>query len=187
MLTPEEILQAYRHGLFPMPHPFTGKIDWFSPDPRGILPLDGFRASHSLRRSMKRFDISFDRDFEGVIDGCGDRLQSWITSDMRRAYVELFRRGHAHSVEAWSGKTIAGGVYGVHVGGAFMAESMFHRKTDAGKAALAALVGRLSERGFVLCDLQMVTPATAPLGAIPIPRHDYLRRLKKAVDLAVSW
>jgi leucyl/phenylalanyl-tRNA--protein transferase len=186
-LTAELILAAYGKGLFPMADPVTGEVRWFAPDPRGVLPLDAFHLPRRLARSMKRFELTTDRDFEKVIDGCADRPATWISSDLRAAYVALFRAGRAHSVEARLDGELAGGIYGVAIGGAFMAESMFHRRTDAGKAALVGLVDRLRSRGFSLCDIQMVTPATAQFGAIEIPRDDYLNLLSQALTLTPVW
>ena len=136
---------------------------------------------------MKQFEFAFDRDFEGVIDGCAARPATWISPEIRAAYLELHRKGHVHSVEAWKDGALAGGVYGVAIGAAFMAESMFHRVTDAGKAALVGLVGHLARRGFDLCDIQMTTTATRQFGAIEISATAYDRRLKAAVDRPVEW
>ncbi len=189
-ITPEVLLKAYACGIFPMAESADDPaLYWIEPEMRGIIPLDAFHLPARLARTVRTtpFVVLVDRDFEGVIDGCAGHAQSWINREMRRAYVELFRTGRAHSAEARERGRLVGGVYGVHLGGAFMAESMFHRATDAGKVALAALVGRLRERGFRLLDVQMVTPATAPLGVVEIPRDEYLRRLKVAVALPVTW
>lgn len=186
-LSSENILDAYRVGRFPMADPESGKIGWYSPEARGILPLDRFHVPRSVRQVMKRFTVTTDRAFEGVIDGCAARVPTWISREVRDAYVELHRKGSAHSVESWAGSELAGGLYGVHIGGAFMAESMFHRRTDASKVALVALVERLRGRGFVLCDIQMVTSHTARFGAIEISRWEYRQRLEAAVALSVTW
>lgn len=186
-MTPEVILRAYREGAFPMGDAATRRVLWYSPDPRAILPLDRFHVPARLGRSIRKFELTSDRDFEGVIDGCAARPLTWISPDIRAAYVELHRRGHAHSVEAWKDGALAGGVYGVAIASAFMAESMFHRATDAGKAALVGLVGHLARRGFLLCDIQMTTPATAQFGAAEIPRSVYLRRLREALERPVEW
>jgi len=185
--TPDLILRAYREGVFPMADPTTGRIAWCSPDPRSILPLDAFHVPARLARAIRRFELTSDRDFEGVVDGCASRPMTWISPEIRAAYIALRRAGHAHSVEAsWEG-VLAGGVYGVAIGAAFMAESMFHRETDAGKAALVGLLRHLARRGFELCDIQMTTPATVQFGAVEISRSTYMKRLRDAVDRPIEW
>jgi leucyl/phenylalanyl-tRNA--protein transferase len=176
-LEPGTVLAAYRQGLFPMP---VGRhLAWWSPDPRGVL--DGFRVSRSLRRTRRRFEIRVDTAFTAVMDGCADRRRpgGWITPAVRRAYTRLHDLGWAHSIEAWSDDLLAGGVYGVQVGGLFAAESMFHRETDASKAALAALCERLGDRALI--DVQWCTPHLASLGASELAREDYLERLAAAL------
>lgn len=185
-LTPESILAAYERGLFPMADPADGRVAWYDADPRGIIPLDAFHAPRRLLRYMKQFEFAFDRDFEGVIDGC-TRPVTWISPEIRAAYIALHRRGRAHSVEAWKGQRLAGGLYGVQVAGAFMAESMFHRVSNASGACIVRLVGHLRERGFTLLDIQQVLPNTARFGAIEIRRADYLRRLGEALRVSPSW
>jgi leucyl/phenylalanyl-tRNA--protein transferase len=181
-LEPETLVQAYAHGLFPM------RVDdvlaWWSPDPRGILPIDGFHASRSLRRVRPRFEITIDRAFEAVMRACGDprRPYGWIDESFVDAYVRLHRLGWAHSIEAWSDGVLAGGVYGVRIRGFFAGESMFHRVTDASKAALWAAVDLLRADGVVLFDVQWTTPHLVSLGAIDIARDDYLARLGRAVQ-----
>ena len=170
-----------------MADPVTGRIAWCAPDPRAILPLDSFHVPARLARSIRRFEMTSDRDFAGVVDGCAARPTTWISPEIRAAYVDLRRAGHAHSVEAWSEGVLAGGVYGVAIGAAFMAESMFHRKTDAGKAALVGLLRHLARRGFELCDIQMTTPATVQFGAVEISRSEYMKRLRAAVDRPIEW
>jgi leucyl/phenylalanyl-tRNA--protein transferase len=185
-LTPEGVLLAYRHGIFPMADERSGEVLWFRPDPRAIIPLDGFHVSRSLARTIKRvtFEIRVDTDFEGVMRGCADRPEgTWISERFVEVYAALHRAGQAHSVEAWREGRLVGGVYGLALGGAFMAESMFHRETDASKVALAALVGRLRERRFTLLDVQYVTPHLESLGAVEITRGDYERRLAAALPL----
>lgn len=193
-LSPDWLLDAYRHGLFPWP--LIEGIDepqWWSPDPRAIFELDSFHISRRLDETLRggKFTVTSDRDFAGVIRGCataGDRRgQTWLTAEMISAYDELHRLDHAHSVEAWLGPELAGGVYGVAMGGFFAAESMFYRRRDASKVALAHLVRHLRERGYQLLDIQQLTPHTASLGAIEIPRRDYLRRLAAAIDLQVDF
>lgn len=185
-LTPDMILAAYRRGLFPMGDPAGGGVAWYEADPRGIIPVEGAHVPRRLRRYMKRFEFAFDRDFEGVIDGCA-RPVTWISAEIREAYVALHRQGHAHSVEAWKDGALAGGLYGVRLGGAFMAESMFHRVSNASGACVVRLVEHLRSRGFVLLDIQQVLPNTARLGAVEISRAEYLRRLGDALKLSPSW
>lgn len=185
-LTPAAILAAYRRGLFPMADSTDGRLGWYEADPRGVIPLDAYHVPARLRRYMKSFEFAVDRDFEGVIDGC-TRPVTWISPEIRRAYVALHRQGHAHSVEAWKHGRLAGGLYGVRIGGAFMAESMFHRESNASGAALATLLERLKSRGFALLDIQQVLPNTARYGAVEIPRDEYMRRLDAALKLTPSW
>ena len=188
-LRPETLLDAYRHGVFPWFDEMT-PICWWSPDPRTVLPLDGLHVGRRLARTLRsgRFTVSVNRDFAGVIRGCTEREEgTWITSEMVTAYERLHALGHAHSVEVWQDGELAGGLYGVAVGGLFAGESMFHRRTDASKVALAALVGRLRERGFVLFDVQMTTPHLLRMGAVEIPRAEYLERLREAIVLEVTF
>lgn len=185
-LTTEGLLAAYRRGLFPMADPFDGSLAFYDADPRGILPLEAFHVPRRLARYMKAFEFAFDRNFEGVIDGCA-RPVTWISREIREAYLELHRAGHAHSVEAWKDGRLAGGLYGVQLGGAFMAESMFHAVSNASGAALVRLVEHLKARGFVLLDIQQVLPNTARFGAIEIPKPEYLRRLAEALRLSPTW
>jgi leucyl/phenylalanyl-tRNA---protein transferase len=184
-LEPGTLLSAYRSGIFPMPVAAGGDelLVWWSPDPRGVLPLDDLRVSRSLRRSCARFEIRVDTAFEAVIDGCADpsRTGRWITTSIRDAYVRLHHLGWVHSVEAWDDAGLAGGLYGVAVGGLFAGESMFHRRTDASKVALVALVDRLTDGGASLLDVQWVTPHLRSLGAVEVPRSTYLGRLADAV------
>ena len=187
-LEPGTILAAYRSGLFPMPIRQRRRevLAWWSPEPRGILPLEGLRVSRSLRRSCDRFEIRLDTAFEQVIDACGDpdREGRWITPDIRAAYLALHELGWVHSVEAWDDAgTLAGGLYGIAVGGLFAGESMFHRATDASKVALVALVHLLDRAGATLLDVQWVTPHLASLGAVEIPRERYLAMVADAVAL----
>jgi leucyl/phenylalanyl-tRNA--protein transferase len=186
-LTPNLIMRAYCAGIFPMGDPRTGRVDWYTPDPRGIIPLSAFRVPRSTRAAMRRFRATSDREFEGVIDGCAARPKTWISREIRQAYVALHRQGHAHSIETWAGEELAGGVYGVHIRGAFMAESMFYRVTEGGKVALALLLGHLKALGVALCDIQMVTPHTARFGAVEVSRAEYLRLLDKALQKDIPW
>ena len=189
-LTPEGILLAYRHGIFPMADERSDEVLWFRPDPRAIIPLDGLHVSRSLARTLKRatFEIRVDTDFEGVMRGCADRPEgTWISERFVEVYGALHRAGKAHSVEAWRDGRLVGGAYGLALGGAFMAESMFHRETDASKVALAALCSRLGERGFTLLDVQYVTPHLESLGAVEITRREYERRLEQALALPCTF
>jgi leucyl/phenylalanyl-tRNA---protein transferase len=185
-LTPEGIELAYRHGIFPMADERSGEVLWFRPDPRAVIPLDGFHVSRSLARTLRRgrFEVRVDTAFAAVMRGCADRPEgSWISERFVEVYGALHRAGTAHSVEAWRDRRLVGGVYGLALGGAFMAESMFHRETDASKVALAALVGRLRERGFTVLDVQYMTPHLESLGAVEITRREYERRLERALAL----
>jgi leucyl/phenylalanyl-tRNA--protein transferase len=181
-LAPATLLVAYRTGLFPMP--VQGYLAWWSPQPRGIVPLDGLRVSRSLRQSCRRYEIRVDTAFDEVVQACADphRPHGWITDEFRRAYGELHRLGWAHSVEAWSADgRLVGGLYGVAIGGLFAGESMFHRERDASQVALVALVDRMRARGGVLLDVQWRTPHLASLGAVEVSRREYLRTLHEAV------
>lgn len=183
MLDPALLLHAYREGVFPMAVD-GGEVGWFSPDPRGILPLDGFHVPGRLRRLMRqdRFQMTADRAFVDVMRGCAARPDgTWISDEIIESYAALHRLGIAHSVEAWQAGELVGGLYGVHIGGAFFGESMFHRVTDASKVALVALVDRLQRRGFLLLDVQWTTPHLTQFGAIEIPRSDYMIRLRRAL------
>jgi leucyl/phenylalanyl-tRNA--protein transferase len=183
-LRPERLLQAYRAGVFPW-YGEGEPICWWSPDPRAIFELDGLHISGRLKRTLRagRFQLSIDRAFVEVIEGCarGRAEGTWITAEMIAAYTALHRRGYAHSIEVWSGEELAGGLYGVAVGGLFAAESMFSRRRDASKIALVHLVDRLRRRGFQLLDIQLLTEHTARLGAIEIPRTEYLARVRRAL------
>ena len=197
-LEPATLLDAYRRGIFPWPHP-GAPLPWFSPDPRGVIPLDGLAVSRSLRTRLRRsgWETTVDRAFSAVLAGCADRppgdppggLQpgppeggTWITPPMRAAYQRLHELGHAHSLEVWAGGGLVGGLYGVGVGGVFTGESMFHLATDASKVALVDLVARLVEAGGRLIDVQMVTPHLASLGARDLPRADFLDLLARVRD-----
>jgi len=183
MIPVELLLHAYRHAVFPMAME-NGEIAWFSPDPRAIIPLDTFHVPHGLKRTLKKtkFEIRIDTAFEAVMRACAQRDETWINDVIVASYVNLHREGHAHSVEAWLGEKLVGGLYGVSIGGAFFGESMFHEATDASKVALHALVERLRARGFALLDTQWLTPHLVTFGAIEIPRLEYQRRLGEAVE-----
>ena len=178
-MDPGTLLAAYRRGLFPMPLEAGGPMAWWSPDPRGVLDPVGMRISRSLRRSMDRFEVRVDTAFDEVVVACADptREHGWIDGRISSAYVELHRLGWAHSVEAWDADGLAGGLYGVAIGGLFAGESMFHRRTDASKVALAGLTDLLGNGADRLVDVQWCTPHLARLGAVELCREDYLERL----------
>jgi leucyl/phenylalanyl-tRNA--protein transferase len=184
VIDPALLVGAYRDGIFPMALE-AGEIGWFSPDPRGVLPLDEFRVPARLARVIRKstFESTIDRDFEGVMRACAaDRSEgTWISEEIVESYLALHRLGLAHSVEVRQGGGLVGGLYGVHLGGAFFGESMFHRVTDASKVALASLVDRLNRQGFQLLDIQWVTPHLAQFGAVEISKRAYLGRLKAAL------
>ena len=183
-LEPGTLLRAYRSGVFPMPVR-RGLMAWWSPEPRGIMPLSGLRITRSLRRSCAKFSIRIDTAFEEVISACGaaDRKGAWIDPDIRAAYLRLHHWGWAHSVEAWDDYgRLAGGLYGVAIGGFFAGESMFHRQTDASKVALVGLVEQLQAAGAKLLDVQWATDHLKSLGAVEVSRAMYLERLAEAVS-----
>lgn len=195
-LVPEVLLDAYRHGIFPWPQvDETGQVWllWCSPDPRAIFELSGLHISQRLRRTLRagKFRATCDSDFEGVMRGCatvsGRQEETWITPAMFKAYCRMHELGHAHSVEVWREGELAGGVYGLGIGGLFAAESMFYRVRDASKVALAHLMAHLQSRGYQLFDIQQLTPHTERLGAVEIPRGQYLRRLAAVIDLPVTF
>jgi leucyl/phenylalanyl-tRNA---protein transferase len=187
-LTPRVLVAAYVNGIFPMD--VEGTIEWFSPDPRAIIPLESFHASNTLLQTCRggRFEIRVDTAFEQVIRGCADRPDgTWISSEITKAYCRLHKLGLAHSVEAWRQGELAGGLYGVALGGAFFGESMFHRRRDASKVALVTLVERMRSRGFSLLDIQFLTPHLQRFGAIEIPREGYLERLEAALKVKTGF
>ena len=185
-LKPAPLVDAYRRGIFPWPHPGVA-LPWFSPDPRAIVPLDGMRVSRSLRRRLRGcgWSTTVDASFEEVIAACADRPSgegTWITRDMRHAYNRLARLGWVHSVEVWEGDQVVGGLYGMAIGGCFTGESMFHRASDASKVALVDLVDRWREAGGAFVDVQLPTEHLTSLGAVEIPREEYLGRLEAVRD-----
>jgi leucyl/phenylalanyl-tRNA--protein transferase len=188
-LQPATLLLAYRSGVFP----WFGEGDpilWWSPDPRAIFELNGLYVSRRLARTIRsgKFRVTVNRAFGAVIRGCADREGgTWITRAMIGAYERLHRLGVAHSVESWRDNELAGGVYGVALGGLFAGESMFARVTDASKVALAALFDRLRHRGYQLFDTQVLTDHTASMGAVEIPRKDYLARLRQAMRVRATF
>jgi leucyl/phenylalanyl-tRNA--protein transferase len=191
MIPADTLLDAYTNGWFPMASA-PGGIRWYSPDPRGIIPLETFHIPRRLARSLRRqrFDIRIDAGFRGVITACSQRADAegnWIDEEIIESYCALHERGFAHSVEAWKDGELAGGLYGVAIKGAFFGESMFHRVNDASKAALGALVDRLRDRGYRLLDTQWVTDHLAQFGAHEIPRRQYLRLLDEAMKVDASF
>ncbi len=185
-LEPETLLAAYSRGLFPMPLEGDGPVVWWSPDPRAIIPIDGLHVSRSTRRSMRRFSFTTNTAFDEVMARCGDprRPHGWIDQQMLDAYVRLHELGWAHSVETRNLEgELVGGVYGVGIAGFFAGESMFHDETDASKAALVHLFRLLRENGVVMFDAQWLTPHLSSLGAIEVPRSEYLRRLEIALSV----
>ena len=194
MIPSELLVSAYTSGWFPMAVD-DGEIRWYSPDPRGIIPLESFRVPSRLGRVIRAgaFQIELNRAFDAVIRACAesDRRDgdpgTWIDREIIDSYVELQRLGFAQSVEAWQDGRLVGGLYGVALGGAFFGESMFHSKTNASKVALAALVEHLRARGFLLLDIQWVTPHLEQFGAVEIPRPAYLEMLEEAIALEVNF
>lgn len=184
MLSSVSVLRAYRDGFFPMACG-DGRLRWFSPDPRGVLPLDKFKIPHGFRRALPRLDftVTVNTAFEDVVVGCADRAETWIDPAIARVYAELHSQGAAHSVEVWSGGRLAGGLYGVQIGGAFFGESMFSNVSEASKLALLSLVEILRERDFGLLDIQWVTDHLAMFGAVEVRRAAYLRMLQEALTL----
>lgn len=193
-ITPELIIRAYRAGIFPMAEDAEDEdLFWVSPEMRGIIPLDGFHLSTSLRKAIRKsgFVVKVDTDFDSIIDGCAEpddgRESTWINATIRSVYGELYRRGIVHTVEVWDGNELVGGLYGLAIGGAFFGESMFHRRTNASKMAMAHLVERLKAGGFVLLDTQFLTPHLASLGGVEIPREQYEERLAEALLVQGDW
>ncbi|MVO17440.1 leucyl/phenylalanyl-tRNA--protein transferase [Parasedimentitalea huanghaiensis] len=184
-LSADLLLHAYSVGVFPMAETSDNpEIFWVDPKRRGILPLDGFHMSRSLRRHIRRtaYQVTVNRDFQAVVTACADREETWINDEIHKRYIELHEMGHAHSLEIWQDGVLSGGIYGVTVGAAFFGESMFSRRTNASKLALAYLVDRLNQTGFTLCDTQFLTTHLASLGGIEISRAAYRRRLFEAVQ-----
>ena len=189
-LSPERLLLAYRDGIFPWS---VRPITWWSPEPRGVMPLKEFHIATSLKKFLQQcpYEVTVNQAFRDVMSACAapgtKRGGVWISPEFIAAYTRLHERGHAHSVECWLDGRLVGGIYGVSVGGFFAGESMFHRADNASKVALVKLVERLRERGFALFDIQMVTPATKPFGAREISRQEYLSQLAKAVEMRCTF
>lgn len=194
-LTFDWILTAYRNGIFPWPVSFERRhvLAWFSPDPRAVLEFDRLHISHRLARRIRtgRFAVTFDQAFPQVVAACAAPRSyesgTWITSDIKRAYCELYQQGMTHSVEVWEDGELVGGLYGLAIGGYFSGESMFHRTTDASKVAFVSMAQHLQARGFTLFDVQVMTPHLASLGAIDLSRREFLQRLPTAQALSVTF
>jgi leucyl/phenylalanyl-tRNA--protein transferase len=189
-LSPATVLQGYRLGAFPMADPTCGDaVGWYAPDPRAILPIDDFHVSTNLEKLVDRgvFDVASDAAFEDVVRACADRDTTWISEEIIRVYTELHRAGYAHSVECRVGGRLAGGLYGVAIGGAFFGESMFHRVSNASKVALVHLVRKLRQGGFALLDTQYATPHLEQFGVLEIPRSRYERLLNRALHVPAVW
>jgi leucyl/phenylalanyl-tRNA--protein transferase len=184
-LTPEIVLFAYSQGCFPMPDEKAEKISWYRPDPRAIIPLDGFHVGRTLKRVLKKndFTVCSDTQFERVMRACAAREETWITEDFIRVYCELHALGCAHSLEIFRDQELVGGIYGVTLGGAFFAESMFHSASDMSKVALFYLIEHLRQRNFILLECQFLTPHLKSLGAQEISDHNYITLLHEALEL----
>ncbi len=189
ILTPDILLDAYRIGFFPMAESRDGPLSWYSPDPRGIIPLRPGNIPRSVRKLVRdgRFEVRFDTSFEQVMRACAEREETWISEEIIAVYTALFKVGYGHSVEAWEGGALVGGLYGVAIGGAFFGESMFSRVSGTSKVALASLLTRLEASGFSLLDSQYITPHLAQFGAIEVPRIEYLALLENALEIDVSF
>jgi leucyl/phenylalanyl-tRNA--protein transferase len=189
-LSPELVLYGYSRGVFPMADPdLEDEIHWYAPDPRAVLPLDAFRISRSLRRAVKSglFKVTLDRRFGEIMGRCADRSSTWISPEIISAYSELHELGFAHSVEVWVDEMLAGGLYGVALGGAFFGESMFHVRPNASKVALVHLVRCLNEGGFELLDVQFITSHLQQFGAIEVSRNQYQSMLEAALERPAEW
>ncbi|MEM6916055.1 MAG: leucyl/phenylalanyl-tRNA--protein transferase [Verrucomicrobiota bacterium] len=182
-IRPAVLIAANRGGMFPMAMDNRGEIGWFSPDPRGVIPLEEFHIPHGLKRTLKKglFEIRVDTAFSEVMRGCADRRTTWISEEIITSYEKLFELGYAHSVECWQEGELAGGLYGIAIGGAFFGESMFSRVSDASKVALVSLVERLKKQRFQLLDTQWTTDHLSRFGCREIPRYEYLRQLNQAL------
>ena len=188
-IRPAVLIAAYRGGMFPMAMDNRGEIGWFSPDPRGVIPLEEFHIPHGLRRTLRRdpFEIRINTAFLEVIRGCSDRETTWISEEIIKSYSELFELGYAHSVETWLDDQLVGGLYGIAIGGAFFGESMFSRESDASKVALVRLIDILRKKNFQLLDTQWKTGHLEMFGCKEIPRLEYLERLNKALLVKTSF
>lgn len=189
IIDPELLLNAYRRGIFPMAESKEGEIHWYEPNRRAVFPLDGLKITRSLRQTLNKkvYAVKYNTSFETVMRRCADREETWISEAIVQSYCELQRRGFAFSVETWSGNELAGGLYGIAIGGAFFGESMFSKMRDASKVALVYLVRRLVERKFLLLDAQFITPHLESLGAVEISQREYLKRLQRALLVERSF
>lgn len=185
IIDPDILLEAYRIGYFPMAEPETGKIYWYSPDPRAIFNLNNFHIPKSLQKKLKAniFKFAINKNFNTVIKSCANRNETWISKDIIESYIHLNKIGFAHSFETYYKDELAGGLYGVALGGAFFGESMFHNVTDASKAALVFLVNTLKKCGYILLDTQYITPHLQKFGAYEIPKNEYLKLLNAALSI----
>lgn len=188
-IRPAVLIAAYRGGMFPMAMDNRGEIGWFSPDPRGVIPLEEFHIPHGLKRTLRKdlFEIRVDTAFPEVMRGCAERKTTWISEEIVTSYEKLFELGYAHSVECWQDDRLVGGLYGIAIGGAFFGESMFSRVSDASKVALVSLVERLKERRFQLLDTQWTTDHLSGFGCREIPRHEYLNQLNQALLVTTQF
>ena len=189
-LTQEMLLSGYAGGIFPMAeHREDENLFWIDPRQRGIIPLDGFHISRSLSKTIRseRFNVTYDVDFAGIVSGCADRGETWINDILIKLYNQLHSAKIARSVEVWDNGVLVGGVFGITMGGAFFGESMFSKRTDASKVALAYLIDRLTVGGFILCDTQFITPHLASLGGIEVPREHYQQQLNAALQLKADF
>lgn len=188
-IRPAVLIAAYRGGMFPMAMDNRGEIGWFSPDPRGVIPLDEFHIPHGLKRTLRKepFEIRVDTAFSEVMQGCALRKTTWISEEIITSYEKLFELGYAHSVECWQEGELVGGLYGIAIGGAFFGESMFSQVADASKVALVSLVERLRDRKFQLLDTQWTTDHLSGFGCREIPRHEYLTQLNQALLVTTQF
>jgi leucyl/phenylalanyl-tRNA--protein transferase len=189
LLKPDNMLRLYASGAFPMADAETGSINWYLPEIRTIIPLDSYNIPRSTKKVIddKNFEIRFDTDFEGVLEGCADRESTWISEELKSAYRRLKKRGHIHTVETWKDGKLVGGLYGVTFRGAFFGESMFSKVSQASKAALAALLKHLKEKEFVLLDVQYMTEHLKMFGAVEISFEGYSKLLHKAYAKACEF
>jgi leucyl/phenylalanyl-tRNA---protein transferase len=186
--TSDILINAYSQGYFPMAEE-KGEIYWHCPDPRAVIPLDKIKKPRSLTKYSRKnnFKYSVNSDFEFVIRACSDRQETWISSEIIDIYLDLHKKGFAHSVETWSGNEIVGGLYGISLGAAFFGESMFNNKNDAAKAAFYYLAEYLKSRGFILLDSQYINPFTQQLGAVEIRKKDYIKKLEQALIIPITF
>ena len=189
LLKPENMIRLYASGAFPMADAETGSINWYLPDIRTIIPLDNFNIPRSVKKVIddEKFEIKFDGDFEGVLDGCADRESTWISEELKSAYRRLKKRGHIHTVETWKNGKLVGGLYGVTFRGAFFGESMFSKVSQASKAALVALLKHLKKKDFVLLDVQYMTEHLKMFGAVEISFEEYTKLLHKSYVKACEF